>query len=93
MLTGYWLHINPNIKLTRRLALIGWTVSASIILVEVFTTWEWNKGNTPNLLISSLYASLFRVFWAIAMSWIVIACHNGFGGKLFYFHLSNSYLS
>ncbi len=81
ILTGYLLHTKSHIKLTKRLALICWVMSVLIVLVEVFTTWPWNKGNIPNLLISALYASTFRVLWALAMSWVVIACHNGFGGK------------
>lgn len=80
MLTGYFLFKNSHMKIRRKYAFFFWTLTTLITLFEVFTTWEWNKGNMPNRIITALYAAMFRVFWSCSMAWIVIACHNGIGG-------------
>lgn len=28
-----------------------------------------------------VYGTMFRVLWAIALAWVLFACHNGWGGK------------
>ena len=28
-----------------------------------------------------VYGVTFRVVWAIALAWVIFACHNGWGGK------------
>ena len=28
-----------------------------------------------------VYGTMFRVLWAIALAWVIFACHNGWGGK------------
>ena len=70
-----------HIKLPKRVVFFGWFASISIILIEIFSTLSWNRGETsPSMFVSILYAGSFRVFWALAVAWIVIACHNGYGG-------------
>lgn len=80
MLTGYLLFINSKIKFSTTVKCLGWILSIVIALFEVFSTWQWNNGSVPGQLIASIYASLFRVFWAASLAWVVIACHYGFGG-------------
>ena len=28
-----------------------------------------------------VYGVTFRIVWAIALAWVIFACHNGWGGK------------
>ena len=49
----------------------------------VYGTWGASKAggrpfsNAENI----FYASLSRLTWALAVAWVIFACHNKFGGK------------
>ncbi|XP_054157739.1 nose resistant to fluoxetine protein 6-like [Oppia nitens] len=83
MLTGYLLYQYSHIKLSLKVKSIGWLLATMVVVLEIFGTWIWNSGHSePTRLVSTLYAGLSRTLWALAMAWIIVACHNGFGGTL-----------
>lgn len=63
--------------------LIGWVWAIALGLTVVYGTWESSKlGGKPfNTAENIFYGSLSRLTWAIAVAWVVFACHNGFGGN------------
>lgn len=81
MLTGYLLHGNIRLKFDKGLSIVGWLTSTILCLTAIFSTYEWNRGEaSPSQLAVSVYAALFRLCWACAMAWVVIACQSGHGG-------------
>ena len=65
--------------------LIGWIVAIVLGLTVVYGTWASSKkGGKPfNEAENVIYASLSRFTWAVAVAWVIFACHNGFGGNVF----------
>ena len=49
----------------------------------VYGTWGASKaGGRPfNNAENIFYASFSRLTWALAVAWVIFACHNKFGGK------------
>lgn len=82
MLTGYFLHTRPEVKISKWMTTIGWLCAFGITFCATFITYEWNSGYLPSHWFAALYAALFRGLWAMAMAWVIIACHYGRGGKL-----------
>lgn len=72
--------MKPDLKLKKWTSISGWIVSTCIILTACFITWNWNQGFYPSQITGAIYAASFRSLWALAMAWIVIACHYGHGG-------------
>ena len=80
ILTAYFIHMKPDLKLKKWTSVSGWIVSTCIILTACFITWNWNRGFYPSQITGAIYAASFRSLWALAMAWIVVACHSGHGG-------------
>jgi hypothetical protein len=80
MLTGYFLHTRSDFKLGKWVTTVGWLLAFGITFTATFGTWEWNSGFLPSHLLAAIYAALFRGLWAVAMAWVIIACHYGKGG-------------
>ena len=61
---------------------IGWVVAIGFGLAVVYgpysvTDYTWKEVDIIS------YGMLFRFVWALAVGWVIYACHNGFGGKLY----------
>ena len=72
--------MKPDMKMKKSVSVTGWICSVFIILFACFITWNWNQGFYPSPVLGAIYAATFRSLWALAMAWIVIACHYGHGG-------------
>lgn len=58
--------------------IVGWILSSSVLLGLVYGLYNAEL----NALIAATYSSLSHTAWAIAISWIVVACSTGYGGIL-----------
>ncbi|KAH8241177.1 hypothetical protein KR032_001434 [Drosophila birchii] len=90
-LFGYFLHLNRGKKfeLSRLVVWSGWILSLAIIFTSIFALYPAEKWSAPALstVEESLYYTLTRVGWPLALCWIVFACMQGYGS------LANSLLS
>ncbi|KAH8278498.1 hypothetical protein KR018_004098, partial [Drosophila ironensis] len=90
-LFGYFLHLNRGKKfqLSRVTVWAGWILSLSLIAISIFALYPASKWNAAPLssLEESLYYTLTRMAWPLALCWVVFACMQGHGG------LANSFLS
>ncbi|XP_017145314.1 nose resistant to fluoxetine protein 6-like [Drosophila miranda] len=90
-LFGYFLHLNRGRKfqLSRIVVWSGWLLSLAMIFTSIFAMYPASKFRAPPLtmLEESLYYTLTRVGWPLALCWIVFACMQGHGG------LADSFLS
>ncbi|XP_070142906.1 nose resistant to fluoxetine protein 6 [Drosophila kikkawai] len=90
-LFGYFLHLNrgKEFELNRLVVWSGWVLSLSMIFTSIFALYPAGKWSAPALstVEESLYYTLTRVGWPLALCWIVLACMQGYGS------LANSLLS
>ncbi|XP_002137011.2 nose resistant to fluoxetine protein 6-like isoform X1 [Drosophila pseudoobscura] len=90
-LFGYFLHLNRGKKfqLGRIAVWSGWVLSLAMLFTSMFALYPATQWSAPPLstLKESLYYTLTRVGWPLALCWIVFACMQGHGG------LANSFLS
>ncbi|XP_016949726.1 nose resistant to fluoxetine protein 6 [Drosophila biarmipes] len=90
-LFGYFLHLNRGKKfhISRLVAWSGWILSLAMLFTSIFALYPAGKWSAPPLstLEESLYYTLTRVAWPLAICWIIFACMQGYGGP------ANSFLS
>lgn len=62
---------------------LGWIASVATILAVIFVNYPLQQlENQYPAVVYGLYDALSRVTWAMAMSFIVFACHFGYGGPI-----------
>ncbi|XP_020810588.1 nose resistant to fluoxetine protein 6-like [Drosophila serrata] len=90
-LFGYFLHVNWGIKFLIRKTIVwtGWILSLAMIFTSIFALYPAAQWSAPPLstLAESLYYTLTRLAWPLAICWIIFACMQGYGGPV------NSFLS
>lgn len=65
------------------LNLLGWMLSLALMAAVIFTNYplvQLNSSNNP--MEFGLYDALSRVFWSIALCYIIFACVQGSGGPI-----------
>ncbi|KAH8304723.1 hypothetical protein KR044_007257, partial [Drosophila immigrans] len=88
---GYVLHVNrgKSFKLSPLVVWAGWLSSLVVIFACEFSLVPYDNLSGPKLgtLEDSLYYTLTRLGWPLALCWIVFACMQGYGG------MANSFLA
>ncbi|XP_055380599.1 nose resistant to fluoxetine protein 6-like [Condylostylus longicornis] len=85
IILGYYIYkyCNEKIKLYKPIVIMGWFLSILIIIAIVFGPYHrtlYQPNSETTVIEVALYESLSRLFWSIAVSWIIFACHKGYGG-------------
>ncbi|KAM4527682.1 O-acyltransferase like protein [Odontesthes bonariensis] len=81
ILTGIYLTTKKNQLLQRkRHAAIGWFCCLSLMAVLVGLAYVLRETPAYPSLPHALYQGLHRPLWALAVSWIILACEEGYGG-------------
>lgn len=84
---GFILHKfkNKKIEISKKLNTTLWIISLSLLMVVMSTTFSISKvfDNETSLLSNALYVAFHRFVWAVAIAWIIFACHNLKTGKKF----------
>ncbi|XP_078581489.1 nose resistant to fluoxetine protein 6-like [Branchiostoma floridae x Branchiostoma japonicum] len=81
-----WLLIKIKPKQTknmtsRLLMTIGWLVAAASAMAVLYATYGQYHGTTLQTEAENvLYLTVHRTVWAMALGWMVVACHHGYGG-------------
>ncbi|KAH8356381.1 hypothetical protein KR084_009550 [Drosophila pseudotakahashii] len=90
-LFGYFLHLNRGRKfqLSRPVVWMGWILSLAMLFTSIFALYPAAQWSAPPLstVEESLYYTLTRLAWPLAIVWVIFACMQGYGG------LANSFLS
>ncbi|EDW80737.1 uncharacterized protein Dwil_GK11404 [Drosophila willistoni] len=88
-LFGYFLHLNSGkrFQLSWPFVWLGWVLSLAMIFTCIYGTGGSWIGPSLSTLEQSFYYTLTRIGWPLALSWVVFACIQGYGG------LANSFLS
>jgi len=56
---------------------IGWTLCIGCLAALVYGLYNTQLDR----LSAAIYSSLSHTVWALALSWIIIACSTGYGGQ------------
>ncbi|ROT79906.1 putative nose resistant to fluoxetine protein 6-like [Penaeus vannamei] len=66
-------------------ALLGWLLAALVACLVIFGVANYNTTDHPDLMppaVSVIYGGFSRGAWALALLWVVFACHTGYGGPI-----------
>ncbi|KAG5346539.1 NRF6 protein, partial [Acromyrmex charruanus] len=86
IITGYILiQLNGKLILKKRTVILCWCFSSACSIITLLSLYDRLK---VSILASAIYMSLYRVFWAIGIAWIVIACLTQHGGWIPFSKLS-----
>ncbi|XP_042897471.1 nose resistant to fluoxetine protein 6-like [Parasteatoda tepidariorum] len=84
MIAGYILATKPDLKLSRTVQVIGWSLAFISNFSVLYGVIDWNRGRDPYLWEGLMYASLNRVAWTYGVAWIIVCCATGHGGVINY---------
>ncbi|GLG92875.1 Uncharacterized protein GBIM_00424, partial [Gryllus bimaculatus] len=79
---GYVLNRLRNKKFTmsRVWVVLGWAACACLLVGDVYGPYHMMQmGHKYDLTENVVYGALHRVVWALAVAWLVFACHTGYG--------------
>ncbi|KYN44570.1 Nose resistant to fluoxetine protein 6 [Trachymyrmex septentrionalis] len=81
IITGYILtQLNGKLNLKKRTVILCWCFSSACNIITLLSLYDRLK---VSILASAIYMSLHRVFWAVGIAWIVIACATQHGGIVY----------
>ena len=63
------------------LNLLGWATAAVIALLVLYGLYDSSGMKVLSNDLSAFYNATNRTAWGLAMSWVVLACATGHGGK------------
>ncbi|XP_054712749.1 O-acyltransferase like protein-like [Uloborus diversus] len=77
---GYILATKQKIRIPLALNLLGWVVAFVSALTVLYGVYEWNQGNVPGIIVSTMYACTSKFVWSLALAWVTVTCMTGNGG-------------
>ena len=63
---------------------MGWTIACLMGLLVVYGMYSYNSVFHPvpyEVMTQIVYGGGHRLAWGAALAWLVLACHNGYGGE------------
>ncbi|KAK4316219.1 hypothetical protein Pmani_012596 [Petrolisthes manimaculis] len=84
---GMFLHHykDRHLKLKMWQTVVGWLLAATLALLVVYGIADYNtlvNYKPITLGIGITYDILSRMAWGIAVLWVIVACHKGYGGPI-----------
>ncbi|XP_063954820.1 nose resistant to fluoxetine protein 6-like isoform X1 [Lytechinus pictus] len=82
MAMGYLLHKikKDNVKLHPSVVVVGWGVATAVGMAVVYGLYGGYNSHPLSTTENAVYMALCRFAWAVSLSWVVFACHYGYGG-------------
>ncbi|XP_054713744.1 nose resistant to fluoxetine protein 6-like [Uloborus diversus] len=80
MTVGYVIATRKKIHIPLVVNILGWLVSSVAALTVLYGVYEWNQGNVPSLVVSTLYTCTNKFVWSLALGWVTVVCMTGNGG-------------
>ncbi|EGT54998.1 hypothetical protein CAEBREN_04792 [Caenorhabditis brenneri] len=84
LLVGYGLAVfgQRKIRLPWICILIGWLITFGLMAACMFVTFDYDKGTHWSVFARATYYNFSRIGWSIAVSWVIVANHMGWGGPI-----------
>ncbi|CAI5440757.1 unnamed protein product [Caenorhabditis angaria] len=84
LIAGYIIAIysKRKPKLNWMLILLGWLIAFAIAFACMFSNFDYDKGAYWSWFAKGTFYNFTRIGWAIALSWLIIANHFGWGGPI-----------
>ncbi|CAI5442308.1 unnamed protein product [Caenorhabditis angaria] len=82
--TGYLIATlsKRKVRLNWALAIVGWLIAFIIGCACMFSNYDYDKGSYWDWFTRATYYNFTRIGWSIAVSWVIIANHFGWGGPI-----------
>ncbi|KAJ8042519.1 Nose resistant to fluoxetine protein 6 [Holothuria leucospilota] len=82
MALGYIVYKYPkkSIKLHWMVALLGWIIASGIGYTCVYSVYGNYNGHIWTKAENIVYEMFCRFAWGVFLSWVIFACHYGYGG-------------
>ncbi|GFR03408.1 nose resistant to fluoxetine protein 6, partial [Trichonephila clavata] len=80
ILVGYLLAMKPDIKIPKKILVVGWILAILSSGLVVFATGYWYRIHRPSTLESLMYSTFYKVSFTIGVAWMTFCCITGHGG-------------
>lgn len=72
---------NRDVRIPSFFHLFAWSAAIAVILAVVFGPYNSQQpGYESTAVEAATYDAFSRVGWGLALSWVIFACHHGYGG-------------
>ncbi|CAL1281407.1 unnamed protein product [Larinioides sclopetarius] len=78
--TGYLLITKPDVKLSKKVQIMGWFLATFSSGMVVFATGIWYNLRPPGFVEVILYSALYKVAFTGGVAWMTFCCATGYGG-------------
>ncbi|KAF8788783.1 Nose resistant to fluoxetine protein 6 like protein [Argiope bruennichi] len=77
---GYLLASKKKRHIPLLLNLSGWLTSFLLGLSVLYGVYQWNQGDVPGIVLSTVYTCTNKLAWSLALAWVTFSCITGNGG-------------
>jgi hypothetical protein len=88
MALGYVLSQKFKVPLKKSAILTGWFLSAALCLSVIWVILiPYSLEYKYERLDAAFYAGFHKLGWSVGIAWVIWACVNGHGGKIYLAHV------
>ncbi|EGT37249.1 hypothetical protein CAEBREN_23252 [Caenorhabditis brenneri] len=84
LFVGYLLatYGKRKVRLNWALSVVGWLIAFGLAVMCLFSTYDYDKRVYWSVFIRASYYNFSRIAWSVAVSWVIVANHMGWGGPV-----------
>ncbi|XP_076315349.1 O-acyltransferase like protein-like isoform X2 [Tachypleus tridentatus] len=83
-MVGCLLAKKQQIALSPFQQVLGWILSMAGLMLVLYGTYDWNRGQETSRAAVVFYAATHRTVWAVAIAWLTVTCVYGYGDRVTY---------